>query len=149
MQPLTRSAALLLAATLLGVAPAALPEAEADAAATQKMVFHVDETRNARWALMLARSYLDDIPGARLVFVTYGPGVDFLLYDAEDRNGNPYDPAVLSLVERGVGFRICGTTLKERGIARERVLDGVAIVPSGLAEIARLQTVEDYAYLKP
>jgi intracellular sulfur oxidation DsrE/DsrF family protein len=149
MRPSTRTAALLLATTLLGAAPGALSEPAADAASAQRMVFHVDETRNARWALMLARSYLDDVPGARVTVVTYGPGVDFLLHDAEDRHGNPYDPAVLTLIERGVGFRICGTTLKERGIAREQVLDGVEIVPSGLAEIARLQTVEGYAYLKP
>jgi hypothetical protein len=149
MQALTRSAALLLAMTLLGAAPAALSESDAASAAAQRIVFHVDETRNARWALMLARSYLDDNPGARLAVVTYGPGIDFLLHDAEDRHGNPYDPAVLSLIERGVAFRICGVTLAERDIARERVLDGVEVVPSGVAEIARLQTIEGYAYLKP
>lgn len=149
MQALTRSAALLLAVTLLGAAPGALSEPDTGPAAAQKIVFHVDETRNARWALMLARSYLDDVPGARLAVVTYGPGVDFLLRDAEDRHGNPYDPAVLSLIERGVDFRICGVTLEERDIARERVLGGVEVVASGVAEIARLQTVEGYAYLKP
>lgn len=149
MQASTRTAALLLAMTLLGAAPAALSEPEGGAAAAQRIVFHVDETRNARWALMLARSYLDDNPGARLSVVTYGPGVDFLLHDAEDRHGNPYDPAVLALIERGVGFSVCGVTLQERGIAREQVLDGVQVVRSGVAEIARLQTVEGYAYLKP
>lgn len=115
----------------------------------EKMVFHIDDTANARWALLLANSYLDDSPDARIVIVTYGPGVNFLIEDAEDRRGNPYDPAVLNLAERGVDFRVCATTLDAKEIPEEEVLDVAKIVPSGLAEIARLQIKEGYAYLKP
>ena len=115
----------------------------------EKVVFHVDETANARWALMLARSYLDDSPKAKLVIVSHGPGVDFLLEDAEDRRGNPYDHAVLNLVERGVEFRVCAATLGARKIAKEDFLDAAVIVPSGISEIARLQLKEGYAYVKP
>lgn len=117
--------------------------------AWEKIVFHVDESVNARWAIMLADSYMDDSPKAKIVFVTYGPGIDFLLEDAEDRRGNPYDQAVRNLAERGVEFRLCADTLGARSIAREDVLDTVAIVPSGISEIARLQLKESYAYLKP
>jgi hypothetical protein len=123
--------------------------AEGAAGAWEKVVFHLDETANARWALMLANAYLDDSPKAKVVFVAYGPGIDFLLEDAEDRRGNPYDPAVLSLVERGVEFRVCAGTLDARDIAKEDVLDAAIIVPSGVSEIARLQLKEGYAYLKP
>jgi len=115
----------------------------------EKVVFHLDETANARWALMLARSYLDDSPKAKIVFVVYGPGVDFLLEDAEDRRGNPYDHSVLTLVERGVEFRVCAATLNARKIAKEDLLDTALVVPSGISEIARLQLREGYAYLKP
>ena len=51
----------------------------------EKMVFHLDETVNARWALMLANSYLEDSPNVKIVIVAFGPGVDFLIEDAEDR----------------------------------------------------------------
>ena len=115
----------------------------------EKVLFHVDETKNARWALMLANAYLDDSPKAKIVFVAYGPGIDFLLEDAEDRRGNPYDPAVLNLVEKGVEFRVCAGTLSARSIAKEDVLDAAVIVPSGVTEIVRLQIKEGYAYLKP
>ena len=115
----------------------------------EKIVFHVDEIGNARWAMLLASSYLDDSPKAKIVFVTYGPGIDFLLEDTTDLRGNPFDPAVMNLVERGVEFRICGTTLSERKIAKEDVLDVAVIVPSGIQDIARLQLKEGYAYLKP
>jgi hypothetical protein len=113
------------------------------------VVFHLDEKRNARWALMLARSYLDDVPAAKIVFVAYGPGIDFLLEDAKDHRENPYDYAVLSLMQRGVEFRVCAATLSARDIAKNALLESVKVVPSGISEIARLQLKESYAYLKP
>lgn len=115
----------------------------------EKIVFHVDEIGNARWAMMLASSYLDDSPQAKIVFVTYGPGIDFLLEDVTDRRGNSFDPAVRKLVERGVEFRICAATLSGRKIAKEDVLDMALIVPSGIQDIVRLQQKDGYAYLKP
>lgn len=115
----------------------------------ERVVFHVDETINARWSLMLARSYLDDNPKAKIVFVVYGPAMDFLMDDATDKRGSPYDPAVRNLVERGVEFRACAATLDAREIAKEDLLDQVSIVPSGISEIVRLQIKEGFAYLKP
>ena len=97
--------------------------AEEPTNAWEKVVFHLDEASNARWALMLARSYMDDSPEAKIVFVAYGPGVDFLLKDAEDKRGNPYDRRVATLVERGVEFRICAATLSARDISEENLLD--------------------------
>ena len=103
--------------------------AEQSTDAWDKVVFHLDETKNARWALMLANSYLDDVPTARIVFVTYGPGVDFLLEDAKDTHGDPYDYAVMRLVERGVDFRVCNATLSARKIGKTDLLEEVTIVP--------------------
>jgi len=137
----------LLAVLWIGAAPSAFPEDSQDT--WDKVVFHVDEKANARWALMLARSYLDDVPDARIVFVTYGPGIDFLTEDAKDARGNPYDHAVQNLVERGVEFRACAATLTARNLAKDQLLDSVSVVPSGISEIARLQVKEGFAYLKP
>lgn len=114
-----------------------------------KVVFHLDETRNARWALMLARSYLNDVPNAKIVFVAYGPGVDFLVENATDQHDDPYDYAVLKLAMQGVGFRVCAATLRARRVSAADLLDVVKIVPSGISEIARLQLKEGFAYLKP
>ena len=137
----------LLALLLLGLAVPSWAEKAPDD--WEKVVFHLDEMRNARWALMLANAYLADSPKAKIVIVAYGPGIDFLIEDAEDKRGNPYDPAVAELVERGVEFRVCDDTLDARKIAKDRLLDQVAVVPSGISEIARLQIKEGYAYLKP
>ncbi len=115
----------------------------------EKIVFHLDEMKNARWALMLANGYLEDSPKAKIVIVAYGPGIDFLVEDTVDKRGSPYDPAVADLAERGVEFRVCDDTLDARKIAKERLLDQAVVVPSGISEIARLQIKEGYAYLKP
>lgn len=98
---------------------------------------------------MLANSYLDDSPNVKIVIVAFGPGIDFLLEDAEDQRGNPYDAAVMGLAQKGVDFRVCATTLSAREIKKDRIVDDANIVPSGLSEIARLQIKEGYAYLKP
>ena len=66
-----------------------------------------------------------------------------------DHRDNPYDYAVLRLVERGVDFRICNATLSAGKISKAGLLDEVKIVPSGISEIARLQLKEGFAYLKP
>ena len=141
------ASACLLTLLLTGVASPVWSEESGDT--WEKVVFHLDETANARWALMLARSYLDDSPKAKIVFVAYGPGIDFLLEETKDKRGNPYDHAVLTLVDRGVEFRVCAATLGARSIAKEDLLDAVSVVPSGISEIARLQLKEGYAYLKP
>ena len=115
----------------------------------ERMVFHIDETINARWALMLANAYLDDSPRAKIVIVAFGPGIDFLLEGAEDARGNPYAVAVMELAGKGVAFRVCAATLDARQISRNRIVEDAIIVPSGLSEIARLQIKEGFAYLKP
>ena len=45
-------------------------------------------------------------------------------------------------------FRVCNNTLKSRHIDPKRVIPEATIVPSGVAEIARLEK-EGYVYLKP
>lgn len=145
IQPMLR---ILMLSLLLIVAPVSAWSETPDTG-WEKVVFHVDESRYANWALMLARSYLEDSPKAKLVFVVYGPGVDFLLLGAQDKRGNAYDSKVLKLVEQGVEFRVCEATMKARDIDRDQLLDEAQVVKSGLTEIARLQLKEGYAYIKP
>jgi hypothetical protein len=39
-------------------------------------------------------------------------------------------------------------TLERRGITRAKVIPEVVVVPSGIAEIGRLQIEEGYAYMR-
>jgi intracellular sulfur oxidation DsrE/DsrF family protein len=115
----------------------------------EKVIYHVSDSSNATVALRNARNHLDQSPKAKIVFVTHGPGIDFLLDGAQDKNGNPYDIAVQELAARKVEFRVCNNTLVSRNIDKSRLLPETSIVPSGVAEVSRLQIQEGYAYIKP
>ena len=53
------------------------------------------------------------------------------------------------LKSQGVEIRVCEITLKQRNIQKSQLIDDVTYVPSGVAEVSRLQIQEGYAYLKP
>jgi hypothetical protein len=152
---MTRTLTPLLAALLLATAPmthaAPVAEAAAPAAAAseEKVVYHVNDSDNATAALRNIQNHLDAAPDAKIVVVTHGKGIDFLLSGAMDKNGNPYEPNVQALKARGVDFRVCNNTLKSRKIDPGTVLPEASIVPSGVAEIGTLQAQEGYVYLKP
>ena len=49
----------------------------------------------------------------------------------------------------GVTFMACGNTLNANSLSADDLSFGVDIVPSGVAEIGRLQLEDGYAYIKP
>ncbi len=114
-----------------------------------KVVYHVNDSTNAAAALRNVGNHKDVNPEARIVVVTHALGVDFLMDGAKDRNGNPYNVTVEGLVSRGVEFRVCEITLKSRKLDRKQFIPEASFVPSGVAEIARLQARGGYAYVKP
>lgn len=117
---------------------------------TVKAVYHINQgLEQATNGLRNIRNHLAADPKAKIAVVTHASGIDFLLEGAKDRNGNPYDAIVQDLVTQGVDFRVCNFTLETRHIDKSRVIPEAAIVPSGVAEIARLQATEHYVYVKP
>lgn len=115
-----------------------------------KVIYHINGgLEQASDGLRNIRNHLAVDPKAKIVVVTHYKGIDFLLEGAKDKNGNPYDAAVDDLVMKGVDFRVCEFTLKGRKIDKSRVHSEAKIVPSGVAEIGRLQQQEGFAYLKP
>ena len=115
-----------------------------------KVVYHMNEGLDrAPQALRNARNHLSVDPKAKIVFVMHAAGINFLMRDAKDPNGNPYEVTVQDLASQGVEFRVCEITLKQRNIDRKQLIDEVKYVPSGVAEVSRLQAQEGYVYLKP
>ncbi|QJR15078.1 DsrE family protein [Usitatibacter palustris] len=115
-----------------------------------KVVYHVNEAGDqATSAIRNIRNHLTADPTAKIVVVTHAGGVQFLLQDAKDKNNAPYDAQVQELVAKGVEFRVCKFTLERNKIDPKRVLEEAKLVPSGVAEVSRLQAREGYAYLKP
>jgi len=115
-----------------------------------KVVYHNNEhADHAAQMLRNIRNHLNADPKAKIVVVSHAAGVDFLMKGAKDKNGNPFDATVQDLVSKGVEFRTCEYTLKSRNIDPKNLIDEAKLVPSGVAEVARLQAQEGYVYLKP
>lgn len=115
-----------------------------------KVVYHVTDTE-AQGMLTLGniRNHLRADPSAKIAVVTLYKGIDLLLEGGQDKNGNPYNIGIEELAAKGVEFKICQNSMNFFKVDAARVLPQVKIVPSGVAEIARLQYQEHYAYIKP
>ncbi len=150
MKHLPLLAALLSAALMMPATQSALAAtpAQAEQAIQEKVVYHVNDSAVARVAMRNVENHLSASPDARIVVVTHGKGIDFLLNDAKDDKGT-YAPQVAGLKEKGVEFRVCRNTLKGRKLTDDAVIMEAQVVPSGVAEIGRLQAREGFVYLKP
>jgi intracellular sulfur oxidation DsrE/DsrF family protein len=115
-----------------------------------KVVYHLNSgLEQASDGLRNIRNHLEVNPKAHIVVVAHARGVDYLMKGAKDPNGNPFDVAVEQLLNQGVQFDVCEITLRNRKLSREQFIPEATFVPSGVAEIARLQQREGYAYLRP
>lgn len=115
-----------------------------------KTVYHVNGgVESAAATLNNIANHLNADPQARIVVVSHGAGIDFLLNEARDSQGREFSGPVSALAARGVDFRVCNNTLVSRGIDAGRLLMEAKTVPSGVAEVARLQAREGFVYLKP
>jgi intracellular sulfur oxidation DsrE/DsrF family protein len=142
------SLAFLLAATALAAGCASTggnPNIAED-----KVVYHINDSKaQAANALRNVGNHLEVNPKAKIVVVTHAGGVDFLFDGARDANGNPYNIPVEQLKGKGVQFDVCEITLRNRKLTRGKFIPEANFVPSGVAEITRLQQREGYAYLRP
>ena len=137
-----------------GMAAAVLIAGAAGAATASqepvKAVYHLTNgLEEAQRAMGNIRNHLAADPQAKIVVVSNGNGIEFMLDGAKDRNGNPFDATIQDLKGKGVDFRLCNNTLVTRKIDKSNVIPEVAIVPSGVAEAARLQAREGFVYLRP
>ena len=129
---------------LLGMAVSALAWSQV------KVVYHLSEgVPQASRAIGNIRNHLAAEPTTKIVVVAHGLGVDFLLDGATNQQDQACAGSIGELAGRGVEFRVCNNTLVSRRIAKERVAMEASIVPSGVAEVARLQAKEAFVYLRP
>lgn len=94
-------------------------------------------------------NHLDADPTAKIVVVGHAKGIQFMMKGAKDKNGNDFLTKIQDLALRNVEFRVCEKTLISGKLDPANVISEARIVPSGVAEIARLQAHEHYVYVKP
>ncbi|MDX2219627.1 MAG: DsrE family protein [Burkholderiales bacterium] len=115
-----------------------------------KVIYHFDSgLEQATKGLRNIKNHLDVDPKVKIVVVAHAQGVNFLLDGAQNQAGNPYNIPVEELAGRGVEFRVCEITLKSNKIDPKKLLPETKLVPSGVAEVARLQARENFVYIKP
>ena len=115
-----------------------------------KVVYHLSEgIPQASRAIGNIRNHLAADPTAKIVVVTHGLGIDFLLDGATNQMDQPFSGSVSDLASKGVEFRVCNNTLVSRKISPDKLLMETKVVPSGVAEVAKLQANEKFFYLRP
>lgn len=140
------SAALLIA----GCASSTDPDALRQPVGPDRVVYHLNSgLEQATNGLRNVRNHLEVNPKAQIVIVAHAQGVDYLMKDKKDANGNPYEVLVQDLKSQGVRFDVCEITLRSRQLKKEQFIEEATFVPSGVAEIGRLQAREGYAYIRP
>ena len=144
--PFAAAAPGVLALVLVGWLFFAGPRQRIDEPA--RVVYHIANSETATAAMRNLGNHLAAAPGVRIIVVAHNNGVDFLLNGARDEAGQPFETAVREFSRRGVQFRVCYNTLERRGITADKVVPEAVLVPSGIAEVGRLQTQEGFAYLR-
>jgi uncharacterized protein len=122
------------------------------AMAQDKVVYHIDDAATqATKGLRNIRNHLDVAPDTRISVVTHANGVDFLFEGARDpKDANvDYGSLVSALKARGVTFEVCEITMRNRNLKKEQFNMDATFTPSGVARIGRLQSRENFAYIKP
>ena len=115
-----------------------------------KAVYHITTgVETAAGALNNIQNHLNADPKVKIVVVTNGSGIDFLLLDAKDSRGREFSSSVSTLTAQGVEFKVCENTLNTRNLSSDKLLMEAKVVPSGVAEAANLQAKQGYIYIKP
>lgn len=121
----------------------------------QKVVYHInyvggDKDKKYRGALRNIQNHINAVGADNLdvKIVLHGNGLGLL---ASAKSNDLLKGQVASLKSQNVAINVCNNTLKGRKISYENDLYDVFkedIVPSGVAELSRLQQM-GYTYIKP
>jgi intracellular sulfur oxidation DsrE/DsrF family protein len=114
-----------------------------------KTVYHLQDDKLATLAMNNVANHLSADPDVKIVVVALATGVRAFMFGAQDAGGRPYADWVEQLSAKGVQFRICQNSMNALRLTQKDLIDKVEVVPSGVAEIARLQAKEGFVYIRP
>ncbi len=115
-----------------------------------KTVYHVhDGTTHATHGMYNIMFQLKGDPKSKIVVVANFEGIKAFTKDAKDMMGKSFSAWVDDFVVQGVEFRVCQQAMDYFKVTKDQMLDAVTVVPSGVGEIARLQSQEGYGYIRP
>jgi intracellular sulfur oxidation DsrE/DsrF family protein len=133
--------------------------AEESAYGKQKVVYHInyDDPKLQAGALRNVQNHINAVgkDNIDIKVVLHGNGLALLLEPDSLEKLTKFTPDMAAKIDglkaQGVAFNVCANTVRGRKVDLETDLYNVSesdIVPSGVAEVAKLQQ-EGYVYIKP
>lgn len=124
-----------LAAAQAGTAPGA---------ATNRIVFQVNEDDSRKWNTVLANinNVQEELGKVEVAVVVIGPALGMIKAEALTAN------KVQDAMAAGVRFVACGNSMKAQQLTRDDMIDRIDYAPAGYVELMRLQQ-QGWTYLRP
>ena len=109
------------------------------------VVVHLNEATPEKHASVLLNisNLLNEMGDeTRVELVVHGPALSVVVAES------PHSAKVSDLLSRGVTVAACANTMRGMNISAETLIEGVHVVPSGVAELVRRQR-QGWAYIRP
>ncbi len=112
------------------------------------IVFHVDSDQKMNRVLRQIARHQAGNPNIAARVILIAEGVRSAMDGAVDTNGGDYSAQMEQLLMSGVRIFACENTLTSFNLNRDNLALGIETVPSGVAELGRLQVNEGWGYIK-
>ena len=112
------------------------------------IVFHVDSDQKMNRILRQIARHQAGNPTIPSRVILIAEGVRPAMEGAVDANGGDYSAQMEQLLMSGVRIFACENTLTSFNLSSNDLALGIETVPSGVAELGRLQVKEGWGYIK-
>ena len=112
------------------------------------IAFHVDTDEHMNRSLRQISRHLEGNPDVPIRVILIAGGVQAALEGAKDPNGGLYSAQIEQLLAQNVRIFACENTLRSFNHSTNDLTFGIETVPSGIAELGRLQVKEQFGYIK-
>lgn len=109
------------------------------------VVVHLDEPDPAKHAAVLGNitNLMEELgDGSPVELVVHGGGLEAALADG------PEAERLRRLLGQGLRVAACANTMRREGVTAEQLVEGVSVVPAGVAQLVRRQR-QGWAYVRP
>ena len=115
-----------------------------------RVIYQLDgDNKDTTTALHQIKNQLTADPASKIIVLAIGKSVRFVVRGSKTEGGYPYALMIEDLQQMGARIEVCGTTMHALRIDPKQLDDGVEVVPTGMAELARRQWRDGYVYIKP
>jgi uncharacterized protein len=112
-----------------------------------RVIFHLDEYNGVQITTLLKNieNLIADLgeDNVQIEVVANAEGVNTLL-----KRPNSHTGQIVKLADKGVYFTACSVAVRQIGLSKDKLLEPVDIVRSGIGELVKRQT-QGWVYIRP